>query len=90
MGLLGDIEAYMVYGLRAVWAFFISRMVISMNKECIGLPEAAEILGVHYSTLRKKCKLGLVPAVQIPGAQRTTWRIPKDTIAAMLKEGLPK
>jgi excisionase family DNA binding protein len=57
--------------------------------ESLTLSEAGRLLGLSYYSMYAKVRSGLIPAVKVPSAERTTWRIPRDTIAAMLKEGLP-
>lgn len=59
-----------------------------MDRQCLSIPEAAKILGVSRGTLYRKVKDGLFPAIKIPGKERPTYRIPKDTLINVLTEGL--
>lgn len=56
------------------------------ERESLKLTEAAPILGISYHNLYTKCREGLIPgAFRIPGRLRSSWRITKDGIAAILE-----
>ena len=57
-----------------------------MEKSCLTVKEAANILGISDATLRRKIKQGYIPAIRLPG-KRHTLRLLKDTVATLVEEG---
>ena len=53
--------------------------------ECLSITQAARILGFHRATIYQRVRKGTIPAVRIPSEKYDTYRIPKETVAAMLR-----
>ena len=49
----------------------------------LGVKDVADLLGVHYNTVKKMAQDGRLPAVKVGRA----WRIQREAIKAMLEGG---
>jgi excisionase family DNA binding protein len=49
----------------------------------LGLQDVADLLGVHYNTVKKMAQDGRLPAVKVGRA----WKVKRETVRAMLEAG---